>query len=184
MKIENDLNYKIVQTFDVQPIVNELSRIGEGIWNADTTRQTSFSPHKHTKSIFINNVDLQWNGAGYPIKKHTITSMLNQYTDEIVSTLEKHFNGRVGRTLYINLPAGCEISKHVDNGYYLMNTHRCHIPIMTNDDVDFYLGEETLNMKAGTCYEINNAKLHGVNNRGSTDRIHLLIDIIPMSAFK
>ena len=184
MKLENDLNYRIINTFDVQPIVEELSKIGPGIWDADKSRQNSFSPHKLTKSLFINNVELMWQGHGYPIKKHTITSMLNKYTDAIVTSLEQHFNGKVGRTLYIDLPAGCEVTKHVDNGYYLMNTHRCHIPILTNDDVDFYLGDETINMKAGTCYEINNAGLHGVNNRGSSNRIHLLIDIIPMRAFK
>ena len=34
-------------------------------------------------------------------------------------------------------------------------------------------------MKVGECWEINNSLLHSVENNGKTERIHLLVDILP-----
>ena len=39
-------------------------------------------------------------------------------------------------------------------------------------------------MQEGQCWEINNAKNHSVENNGTTDRIHLLIDIMPNEFIK
>mgnify|MGYP000992128600 CR=1 FL=1 len=36
-------------------------------------------------------------------------------------------------------------------------------------------------MEEGKCYEINNLKLHSVDNNSEYDRVHLLIDIMPES---
>lgn len=176
-------NYNIIDTFDISNIINEITNLDASVWDLDKSRQNNFGPHIKTKSIFINNIDLKWNGVGYPLETHHINDGLNEHTKKIYNDLEARFDGKVGRTLYINLPVGEKVTPHIDGGYYLMNVHRCHIPIFTNDDVDFLLNNETINMKAGICYEINNGNTHGVHNRGKTDRIHLLIDIIPNKAF-
>jgi hypothetical protein len=34
-------------------------------------------------------------------------------------------------------------------------------------------------MKLGECWRVNNKLLHGVYNFGSTNRVHLMVDIIP-----
>ena len=86
--------------------------------------------------------------------------------------------------MYVNLPAKQKIPNHYDYGYYLLNVHRLHIPIVTNDYVEFFLNGDVVNMKTGSCYEVNNAREHGVSNNGATDRIHLIMDIIPKTAFK
>ena len=114
-----------------------------------------------------------------------VDPQLNALTDTIVQELEKMFNGIAGLVLFVKLPAGAVITGHVDGGYYLGIIHRLHIPIITNDKVDFILGtkydgsEISINMKPGILYEINNQKNHGVANRGNADRVHLIVDIIP-----
>ena len=77
----------------------------------------------------------------------------------------------------MNLRAGKDIPKHLDAGDILMYAHRCHIPIITNNDVLFTVDNETIIMKQGEIYEINNSKLHSVNNNGNTNRYHLIVDI-------
>jgi aspartyl/asparaginyl beta-hydroxylase (cupin superfamily) len=88
-------------------------------------------------------------------------------------------DGVVGQALYIKLPAGKIIDPHEDGGDYLYHTCRHHIPIITNPGVGFFIDGETQHMKEGECWEINNNKTHAVFNKGETDRVHLLIDIIP-----
>ncbi len=53
---------------------------------------------------------------------------------------------------------------------------RIHIPIETNPDVEFYVVGERLLLEEGHSYFINVNLPHRVNNRGRTERIHLVID--------
>ena len=97
----------------------------------------------------------------------------------IIEELEKRFDSKVARSMLIRLPAGEKILPHPDSGHYLMSVHRCHIPVQTNPDVLFTVGSTTINMKVGQGYEINNSKWHRVENNGTTDRMHLLVDLMP-----
>lgn len=176
-------NYRIVNEIDVSKIAHELSMLDSAFWDLDQSRQ-SFPTHQLTKSIFISSLPLTWRGKNYNLKKHLVSEKLNQLTYKIADELENIFDGKLGRSLYANLPAKQKIPVHCDGGYYLLNVHRLHIPIITNDAVEFFLNGDVINMKTGSCYEINNAREHGVSNNGDTDRIHLIMDIIPKKAFK
>jgi tetratricopeptide (TPR) repeat protein len=77
------------------------------------------------------------------------------------------------------LLAGGSIPKHTDSGYSLLNCHRVHIPLITNNDVTFSVGDEQINMQAGEFWEINNSVTHGVENKGGEDRVHLIVDWMP-----
>ncbi len=88
-------------------------------------------------------------------------------------------NGFLVRMLLAKLPAGSKIPKHTDAGYALLNRHRVHIPIITNDKVVFMVDGEEKNMQAGELSEINSELVHAVENQGDADRIHLIIDWMP-----
>jgi aspartyl/asparaginyl beta-hydroxylase (cupin superfamily) len=79
----------------------------------------------------------------------------------------------------MKMPPGSAIPEHVDSGPALINCHRVHIPITTNDKVVFMVGGEKKYMQAGEFWEINNALEHSVENHGDKDRIHLIIDWMP-----
>lgn len=182
MKLEK--NYKKIGNFDVTEITKIVSEFPKDKWFENSSRQQLYQQHKQTQSIFINDLDNRWTGQGYPLVKYHFNDRLEQLTESIVSKLEVFFNGKVGKTVFINLPKKCEVSPHRDGGYYLAGVHRCHIPIITNDKVDFMIGSDTINMKPGICYEINNTEVHAVYNKGKQDRVHLLIDIIPVELIK
>ena len=181
--MDTPFNYSIVNEFDISKIAHEISILDSAIWDLDQSRN-SFNNHQSTKSIFISSLPLSWRGKNYNLKKHLVSEKLNQLTYKIADELENVFDGKLGRSLYVNLPAKQKIPKHYDFGYYLLNVHRLHIPIVTNDCVEFFLNGDVVNMKTGSCYEINNAREHAVSNNGDTDRIHLIMDIIPRKAFK
>jgi quercetin dioxygenase-like cupin family protein len=75
------------------------------------------------------------------------------------------------------LEAGAEIKPHRDYALgYEDGVFRLHIPIITNPDVEFILAGERLIMNEGTCWYINANEEHSVANRGTENRIHLVID--------
>jgi quercetin dioxygenase-like cupin family protein len=82
------------------------------------------------------------------------------------------------RASLVRLQPGCSIAEHQDNNFSLTHSHRVHFPILTNDDVLFTVGRETINMREGELYEINNRRMHAVRNNGSTDRVHLILDFV------
>ena len=54
---------------------------------------------------------------------------------------------------------------------------RLHVPVLTNDDVDFFVGGERVVMRPGECWYVDVDQLHSVLNRGTTDRVHLVFDV-------
>jgi hypothetical protein len=82
------------------------------------------------------------------------------------------------RANLVGLKPGGEITEHTDNNFSLVHSHRLHLPIITNEEVEFTVGDETINMKEGELYEINNRHLHSVRNAASTNRVHLIMDYV------
>jgi hypothetical protein len=70
-------------------------------------------------------------------------------------------------------------SVSVDFLKYSKETKRYHIVLTTNEKTSFTNGNTKKFMKVGECWEINKSNLHSVRNDGLTDRIHLVIDILP-----
>ena len=79
----------------------------------------------------------------------------------------------------LNLKAGAIIKEHRDADLnYENNEARIHIPITTNPDVEFYLDNERMTVLPGECWYMNFNLPHRITNAGSTDRVHLVMDII------
>ena len=55
---------------------------------------------------------------------------------------------------------------------------RLHVPVLTNDDVDFMVGGERVVMRPGECWYVNVDQPHAVLNRGTTPRVHLIFDVV------
>ena len=53
---------------------------------------------------------------------------------------------------------------------------RLHIPVATNDAVDFRLNGERVVLEAGSCWYLRLSDPHSVANRGAEDRVHLVVD--------
>jgi mannose-6-phosphate isomerase-like protein (cupin superfamily) len=77
----------------------------------------------------------------------------------------------------LNLKAGAIIKQHRDRELSFENGEaRLHFPVITNEQVEFYVNDLRVTMHPGECWYINANMPHRVANYGSTDRIHLVID--------
>lgn len=177
-------DFKFLGKIDITPTLEKLNTITEEQWGNHTHRNQSFRVHKHT-----NTLDILWDksslSTGQPGKKDE--DNYNQIDfDFIKQQLEpiykKHYGeGEFIRVLIPRLSPGGYIPKHRDGGKSLMQVKRTHIPLITNKDIIFKVGDTTKNLKAGEVWEINNAREHAVNNNSEEYRIHLIVDYLPKS---
>lgn len=178
-ELEN-FNFKKIADFNVSKIKSLVETFDEE-WLLDTSRQEKFETHKHTLSYFIYKADLYWQkGTPFFVETNVENLELLDLVEGIVQDLEAIHNGIRGNVLLIKLLAGQDIPEHVDSGDYLTATRRHHLPIITSPDTIFGVGIDRLNMQEGECWEINNTRTHYVNNNSLVDRVHLLIDIMPL----
>ena len=79
----------------------------------------------------------------------------------------------------LNLKSGAVIKEHRDHELAFEHGEaRLHIPIFTNDQVEFHIQDERIPMQPGDCWYINANLPHRVANYGPSDRIHLVIDCV------
>ena len=103
------------------------------------------------------------------------TAILKQcpYVQEVIASF--HFPKIAVRLM--RLEVGAVIKPHRDHELgYEDGQFRLHIPIVTNPGVHFILDGEELTMRAGECWYTNVNYEHSVANKGTEDRIHLVID--------
>lgn len=182
-----DFNFRMQGTYPIDEIFNVASGLDKE-WNIYTSRQKEVyddrvNPHLHTNTYIIQDHPLDW-VFGTPIQSVTMDKDLMDLISPIIEKLEDEIVGKSARVLLIKLGAGKDVALHVDGGDYLSSVRRFHIPIITNDNVFYTVNKETINMKAGECWEINNLKHHSVLNDSQEDRVHLLIDILPEYCYK
>ena len=166
---------KLKQT-DIGELKEFVDNLSKEQWDEWNLRQKNFFVHKNTKSYPViwsdNNIV---NNCLNIYRKPDKLDILNCELDYLC----KKYKGRVVKCVFANLPAHAEIIKPWDSGSSLVCSHRLHLPIKTNSEVDFYIEDKSYSLKEGVWYEINNQKNHSVINKSSMDRVHLMVDILP-----
>jgi hypothetical protein len=83
-----------------------------------------------------------------------------------------------GRSRLMALAPGGQVPLHVDSHYYWRTHIRIHIPVITNPQVSFTCGGESVHMAAGECWVFDSFLKHEVHNRGTETRVHLVLDTV------
>jgi hypothetical protein len=96
-----------------------------------------------------------------------------QYIPEVLSTL----HCEVRSTRLLKLAAGSSIKHHRDYKLGLTDGEvRLHVPVLTNDQVSFYMDDARVPMKAGELWFLDFNHYHRVDNHSQEERVHLVID--------
>ncbi len=82
---------------------------------------------------------------------------------------------RFPRVMLAKLPCGGVISQHTDRmaSYFI---HKIHVPLITNPQTVFHVGAQQRNLSVGEIVEVNNKRIHAVENNGEQDRVHLIFE--------
>lgn len=159
-------------------LLNEVLNLTEEDWTRYTARKKTggiASKNTHTIPLMYDT-------------KHRLNSKIlhenydrfSAYIEEVVLAATKNL-GKVNtrQAMLAKLNAGTVIPRHMDKGPLTAKTHRIHIPVLTNDGCVFSVGDESMNLKPGQIWVIDNVnRYHSVENNGISDRVHLIIDAI------
>jgi aspartyl/asparaginyl beta-hydroxylase (cupin superfamily) len=163
--------------FDVKKMQEELLQIDhnawqlhyqklhyEGDWSAIPLR----SVNGDASNIFISP-------EANPQYKDTVFLDKCTYFKEVLST----FKCTLLAVRFLKLNAGAVIKEHKDADLcYEKGEIRIHIPVVTNDQVEFYLDKEKMLIQEGDCWYMNFNLPHSLNNKSKVNRVHLVIDAV------
>lgn len=168
------MNYRFLGYFNTEKIRNKIDLATEEMWNAWDYRQTNFStPHGVTKTLPI----LFEEDMSMIPKKAMFYDYFEKEKEEIEEFFKMHYSeGRLIRMMIVNLPAGKSIIPHTDTAPGLINCHRHHIPVYTNEKVIFKVNDKPKHMQINEVWEIENSLKHSVTNNSEYDRIHIIAD--------
>ena len=80
------------------------------------------------------------------------------------------------RVMLARMGAGGVIQPHIDANPAAKWPHKIHVPLLTNPQVGFRIGDVVHHFPVGEAVEVNNLGPHAVHNGGQTDRIHLIFE--------
>jgi hypothetical protein len=103
---------------------------------------------------------------------------LIQLTNSALQSLQSYVPGTPIRVFYAKLMPGDSILPHIDKGCTFRASHRCHLPIKAPEGIEFQCANETYIPQEGVWFELNNCLQHSVSNIASSERLHLIVDVL------
>ncbi|MGZ8364474.1 MAG: aspartyl/asparaginyl beta-hydroxylase domain-containing protein [Caulobacteraceae bacterium] len=155
--------------FDPERLAGEIEALGEEVWRPHPNRLPGNSALTLITVDGDPESDALW-GPMQPTRHLKACSYLQQVMAEIGATW--------GRSRLMRLSGQAEVALHVDINYYWADRMRVHVPIVTQPTVQFFCGDDEINMAAGECWIFDTWRRHKVLNDASRARIHLVADTV------
>ena len=165
---------KLPFTFSEEKLLRDLARCATSIDNEHYNKQDYSGSWKVVSLRSPDGDAANGNALSFDgVFKDTPLLANCPYFEEVIN----NFSCEKASIRLLNLAAGSVIHEHSDIGLsYNEGWFRLHIPITTNPDVRFIIGGEEVVMLPGECWYGDFGMLHSVQNLGTTDRVHLIID--------
>lgn len=100
---------------------------------------------------------------------------------EFVQNLFPNF--KMVRGEIVNLTPGRSLTPHIDVHWFHSVSKRIHVPVVSNSESFLTFENRPYHLQPGKVYEINNRITHSGFNSGSTDRVHVIIDLMSRDVF-
>ena len=169
---------KLPFSFDAQPLKAEAESFGPADW----------TPHFNT-----GYYEGDWSGIALraPANAHPLLALYPNPTAETyedtaaltkcpsVSRVLDRFECPTESVRFLRVGAGSSIREHRDYDLGIEDgLARIHIPIKTSSEVEFYLDGNRVIMNEGEAWYLNFNLPHRVENKGTSERIHLVVDCV------
>lgn len=168
---------KLPFAFDAQALAADVEALLAQQWTAH------FVPQNHDGDWSVLPLRAPA-GAEHPIMQITSPPGCSEWVDTewlaqcpvIVAALAQ-FETELGAVRLMRLGPGSQIHEHNDADLSAeYGTARLHVPVSSNPDVVFCVNGQPVEMVPGECWYLRLSDPHRVDNRGSTPRVHLVID--------
>ena len=176
--------YKVLCDIDLNLIEEIKNTISESDWHINDVRN-SMANLSNTQSILVRYFDdyanFSANDFSWKSKlvNHSIHEKYKLLIDRVLSHITENTDIKIKEYLcfFARLAPNAQVGIHADYGDFLQTCHRIHIPIVTHPDCKYIIEEVEYHWECGKVYEFDNMRLHGVKNKSSTWRTHLLLNI-------
>jgi hypothetical protein len=165
-------------TVDVEPLRNAVLALPDAVWDAENAgkpnRFGALDATRHIIFRFVSNFR-DW-------RQSYDRPLWNDWREKLEPVLAAattdygYQRGAFPRVMLARMAPGGVIHPHRDENPAAKWPHKIHVPILTNQNVSFYVDGVGYQFAEGEAVEVNNMGLHAVENRGSTDRIHLIFE--------
>lgn len=176
IKIEKNFKYKILGFVDTKNFLDKIKNISKEEWEKFNHRKKLIGQESVNCLPIQFNKDVENKVFSFDHKNEFLINYFSEELKTCYEIIKQYYSGQPYRVMITELIANKNIDLHVDVGYHLENTHRIHLCIKTNENVDFIVDGEKIELKEGTLFEINNQKQHAVFNYSDENRLHLIID--------
>jgi hypothetical protein len=171
-----DVPYKLIGTIDTSVTDAFLFKLVEDDWFVYDYRKP-MGGMKDCNSIPLRHSSEYTTST---IREMPLFEKFKQELELILDSLKQFYNFNEYAAFISRLSPGGVIDLHQDGGEFLEQIHRLHIPLKTNPDCLYIVEDVALNMQVGNAYEIDNMRVHGVENKGNDYRIHLVVNLYPV----
>jgi hypothetical protein len=163
---------------DVSALRDAALQLSEAVWDAENAskpnRFGALDATRHVIFRFVSNF-LDWRDS-YDRPLWTEWKPLLQPVLDAATAPYGYSHGAFPRVMLARMAPGGVIHPHRDQNPAAKWPHKIHVPLQTNPDVIFHVDGTGYHFAEGDAVEVNNMGVHAVENRGSTDRIHLIFE--------
>ena len=168
---------------DVGVLRERIAALGERAWQIeDSHKENAFPCFHDTRHVIFRFIEGNrdperfyanpawslWEPLLMPVMRQAIISYA--FTEPVYP-----------KAMLARLAAGGTIDRHRDGAGSNLRTHKIHVPLITNPEARFFIGENEHFLQVGRAYEVNNIGLHGAVNRGGEDRVHFIFEVFDRS---
>lgn len=165
--------------FDPAPLAADLAAFGESDW---------------TRHFVRDNYEGDWSaiplraaeGETHPVRMIGVHSLAARFVDThflarapAMAAALSRLRSPLKSARLMRLRPGSAIREHSDHDPDEERPGaRVHLPITTNAGVEFHLGGKAVAMTPGSLWYLRLSEPHRAVNRGTTDRVHLVVDLM------
>jgi hypothetical protein len=162
----------------IRAVADAVLALPEHVWDAENdSKPNRFSALDSTRHIVFRFVTGPTDWRDYYDRP-----LWADWADLVMPVLREatapygYANGEFPRIMLARMAPGGFIQPHRDANAAAKWPHKIHVPLQTNDAVTFTIDGKAYHLPEGEAVEVNNMATHAVENRGSTDRIHLIFE--------
>jgi hypothetical protein len=163
---------------DISKLRDAVLAIPEAVWDAENeTKPNRFGALDATRHLifrFVSNF-LDWRESYERPLWSEWKALLEPVLVEATAPYG-YARANCPRVMLARMAPGGVIHPHRDQNPAAKWPHKIHVPLITNEGVTFSVDGNGYHFAEGEAVEVNNMGLHAVENRGATDRIHLIFE--------
>ena len=132
-----------------------------------------------TFAILFFHLDKWINPEAHEPEFHNSDHPIHALLLNEIKKLELLYNASAKIAAIDGMLPGASIYRHRDISQIFQKSHRVHLPLVTHEDVKFFIDDIEYHFPVGKFYEFDNSRYHKVNNNSNVFRMHLIVDLLP-----